>query len=208
MLQNPPKQSRSNGKDRHLFKRRNSDNWQLRLAVPPAARGALGRTEFTKSLGVTNRSHAVDLSHAVLADWKATISAALASSSPVVSMGVDDIADIAVEVGFQIATARVPDLVKRKAKEGPAAFDDLKARFAKRHHEAIRQRRAGELSFWIERARKVLVERNLPFTDSDPQFTTLVDHLATSGTDTFAYAKAYMDDAEHLFQPSPLVATV
>ncbi len=208
MLQNHHTQNRPKANPPHLFKRRNSENWQLRLAVPPAARGALGRTEFTKSLGVTNRSHAVDLSHAVLADWKATISAALASSSPVVSMGVNDIADIAVEVGFQIATARVPDLVTRKAKEGAAAFDDLKARFARRHHEAIRLRRAGELSYWIERARKLLVERNLPFTDSDPQFTTLVEHLATSGTDTFAYAKAYMDGSEHLFRPSPLIATV
>lgn len=86
--------------------------------IPKPARAALGRAEFTKSLGVANKALAVDLSHAVLADWKAAINATLASPSPVVRIDADAMANIAVEVGFAVATARVPELVARKAKEG------------------------------------------------------------------------------------------
>lgn len=175
--------------------------------IPKAARPILGRAEFTKGLGVTNKALAIDLSHAVLADWKAAISAALAPPPPPYArtMDADALADIAVEVGYDRATSRVLGLVERKAKEGAVAFADLKAKFDQRADESVRQRRAGDQSYWIERARKLVVDRGLSITDNDREFLALVDALAICGGDTFAYAKAFMEGSEHHFLPSPLV---
>ncbi|WP_153006095.1 DUF6538 domain-containing protein [Sphingomonas sanguinis] len=61
----------------HLHKRPNSQNWQSRLMIPEAARASIGRREFTKSLGVSDKRQAVKLSHAILAEWKAIIDAGL-----------------------------------------------------------------------------------------------------------------------------------
>ncbi|GAA0733979.1 site-specific integrase [Sphingomonas japonica] len=194
----------------HLHKRNNSQHWQLRLMVPKAARPILGRHEFTKSLGVADRRRAVDLSHAHLADWKAQIAVALASASvgPLQETSVPDafeLEEIALEVGFERASVRAADLVARKAKLGPAAFAMLSPEFERRYREAVRRRRAGDHSYWIERARKLVIERGWTLAETDPAFATLVDYLAAAGSDTLAFAKALADGSESNFAPSQFV---
>jgi len=63
----------------YLFKRPNSQYWQLRWMVPKEAREAVGRSEFTKSLGVTDRHAASRLAFPYLAQWEAQVNAALAT---------------------------------------------------------------------------------------------------------------------------------
>lgn len=61
----------------YLRKRPNSSKWQLRWMVPLAARSKLGKAEFTKTLGVTDRREAEALAYPILAGWRAQVRAAL-----------------------------------------------------------------------------------------------------------------------------------
>lgn len=50
----------------YLRKRPQSQHWQLRMMVPAAARPVIGKREFTKSLGVTDRRRAEETALPVL----------------------------------------------------------------------------------------------------------------------------------------------
>lgn len=196
----------------HLHKRPNSQNWQLRLMVPKAAQAAIGRREFTKSLGVTDRRRAADLSYAVLASWKAEIDAALAASLsvPPTSSRTPDIRelqDAALEVGFERASGRVAALIQRKAKAGSAAFDTLPKAFEQRHRTAIRSKQAGDHTYWIDRARNILTDRRWSLAEDSPEFVSFVETLAAAGTDTFNYARHLVEGKEDSFVPSKALQT-
>lgn len=195
---------------RHLHKRANSQHWQLRLMVPKAAWHIIGRREYTKSLGVADCGAAIDLSHRILADWKTEIAVALSdgAASARVALFVptaEQLQEAAVEVGFERATARAIVAVAKQAKRGDAAFATVPATFDRRHREAIRNRQAGDHTFWIAVARRLVRERGWKLAESEPAFSTLVNQLAVAGTDTFAWAKAFAEGKDENFTPSLLV---
>ncbi|MFD1036487.1 DUF6538 domain-containing protein [Sphingomonas hankookensis] len=195
---------------RHLFKRPNSQNWQLRLMVPKAARAALKKSEFTQSLRTTDKRLAADRSHAFLADWKAQIDRALtpnvaeqAVGRTVVDTGL--VNDLAVAVGYENASRNARELIADKARLGPEAFDSLASKFEQRHRSALRLFHANDHSAWTERAKRLIADNGLSLPEGSDEFEQLTRSLAAASIDTFAMAKSLMIQGEGAFTPSPFV---
>ncbi|WP_375244473.1 DUF6538 domain-containing protein [Sphingomonas parapaucimobilis] len=190
----------------HLHKRPNSQNWQLRLMIPEAARASIGRREFTKSLGVSDKRQAVKLSHAILAEWKAIIDAGL---SPKVNGQPNErhrphafeLDDAALAIGYERATIRAEALIQQKAKLSSVAHENLLSEFGGRHREAVRARLSDDHSYWIERARRIASERKWDIAEDSDEFRRFTNNLGICGTDTFAYAKAFSEGNADNFKP-------
>ncbi|MGY2260846.1 tyrosine-type recombinase/integrase [Pseudomonas sp. SDO55104_S430] len=60
----------------HLIKKKNEENWYVRLKVPDDVVSKIGRSVFIKSLKTTSHRQALHASHAYLAEWRAQIAAA------------------------------------------------------------------------------------------------------------------------------------
>lgn len=60
----------------HLIKKKNEENWYVRLKVPSDVVSKIGRSVFIKSLNTKSHREALHASHAYLATWRAQIAAA------------------------------------------------------------------------------------------------------------------------------------
>ncbi|WP_130930669.1 tyrosine-type recombinase/integrase [Pseudomonas sp. Sample_24] len=60
----------------HLIKKKNEENWYVRLKVPSDVVSKIGRSVFIRSLKTTSHREALHASHAYLAAWRAQIAAA------------------------------------------------------------------------------------------------------------------------------------
>ncbi len=111
--------------------------------VPKAARVALGKSEFTRSLRTTDKRLAADRSHAFLADWKAQIDRALTPNiaERVVSRATADaglINDLAVTAGYENPSLKARELIADKARLGEEAYDSLVAKLEQRQRRELR----------------------------------------------------------------------
>ncbi len=197
--------------NRHLFKRPNSQHWQLRLMVPNAARAAIGKAEFTRSMGTPDKRLATDKSHSFLADWKAQIAAALergvAAPARSLSVNTAKLDDLAVSIGYETATQRARDLIARRAAAGEEAYESLASKFEQRHRNALRLFHADDHSNWAERARRANEEHKLGLVENSEEFKRFIKALATASIDTFAIAKTLMSDGNVPFVPSFFVSS-
>jgi len=194
----------------HLHKRPNSQNWQLRLMIPEAARASIGRREFTKSLGVSDKRQAVELSHAILAEWKAIIDAGLSvkvkeRQSERHRPDAFELDEAALSIGYERATNRAEALIRQKAKISSAVHDNLPYEFDKRHRDAVRARLSDDHDYWIDRARRIASERNWDIPEESDEFRRFSNNLGICGTDTFAYAKAFSEGKADNFKLSKFV---
>lgn len=60
----------------HLIKKKNEENWYVRLKVPSDVVSKIGRSVFIRSLKTKSHREALHASHAYLATWRAQIAAA------------------------------------------------------------------------------------------------------------------------------------
>jgi integrase len=194
----------------YLHKRPQSANWQLRMMIPKAARPVLGRTEFTRSLGVPDRRRAEALAYPVLAEWKARVTAATAPSADQGSTALRkpysptpaELEEAALVVGYEEAGRRVNDLITAKARLGTEAYHALSAEIERRHMDALRHLHAGDHSYWIERARKQIAKRNWHLPEGSELFASFVQAMARCGVDLFASARLKLAGNESSFVPS------
>ena len=117
----------------YLTKRPNSQYWQLRMMVPAAARPILRRREFTRSLRVTDKRAAENAAYPVIADWQARIAAASPSAPTSTPANMarpteTELEELALVVGYEIASDRIEALIKAKASLGTGAFDKGRVR--------------------------------------------------------------------------------
>lgn len=199
----------------YLRKRPRSQNWQLRMMVPAAARPVIGKREFTKSLGVTDRRRAEATALPILMAWKARVEAALLSdkaekASRLLIRPTDvELEEAALIVGYERASERVGQLIKVKARLGEASYQALRSEFERRHVDAVRRLKGEDYSYWRSRAVRQVEMRGWDLPHDSPQFDEFVHQLARAGTDTFAKAVATINDAEHTFVPSaPVQAAI
>lgn len=178
--------------------------------VPKAARAALGKSEFTRSLRTTDKRLAADRSHAFLADWKAQIDRALTPSTAEQAVGrtVADtglVNDLAVAIGYENASRNARELIAERARLGSEAFDSLASKFEQRHRSALRLFHANDHSAWTERARRLIADNGLSLSEGSAEFEQLTRSLAAASIDTFAMAKSLMMQGEGAFTPSPFI---
>lgn len=181
--------------------------------VPLAARPVVGRSEFTKSLGVTDRRIARDLASRQIAAWKDQVNAALAgaesvTNKPTALPTTAALEEAAVLIGYEIAGERVEALVRAKARLGEAAYDALKDKFEAWHKKSVREIQAGDFSYWQDHARRAFEKRGWPVVEASHDFATFVQALAIAGRDVFAKAVARMEGVEDRHMPSEFVQKV
>ena len=192
----------------YLCKRPQSQYWQLRMMIPAAARPIIGKREFTKSLGVTEKARAETLALPTLMAWKSRVEAALlskkaekASLIPIRPTEVE-LEEAALVVGYERASERVDQLIKVKARLGEASYQALRAEFERRHIDSVRRLKGEDYTYWRGHAVRQIQKRGWDLPHGSPQFDEFVHQLARAGTDTFARAVAVIDDDEHTFVPS------
>ncbi|WP_267380705.1 MULTISPECIES: tyrosine-type recombinase/integrase [unclassified Sphingomonas] len=105
--------------ENYLFKRKGSQHWQLRWMVPKAARGVIGKAEFTKSLGVTDRRKAEVLAFHQLSKWQAKVAlatqqSALAVEQPAVEITETEFDTYLVNEQYDLGRLATPALVRRR----------------------------------------------------------------------------------------------
>lgn len=193
----------------YLRKRPRSQHWQLRMMVPAAARPVIGKREFTKSLGVTDRRRAEETALPVLMAWKSRVEAALSSSDRgtkaqgcLVRPTETELEEAALVVGYERASERVGQLIKVKAQLGDAHYRALRSEFERRHADSIRLLKGEDYTYWRGHAVRQVHKRGWDLLEGSPEFAEFVQQLARAGTDTFARAVAIIDDTEHAFMPS------
>lgn len=188
----------------YLHKRPNSQNWQLRWMVPLSARAAIGRKEFTRSLGTPDRQQAVALALPLLSAWEKQVTAALHTPAPTVtnmlSPSPGDIEGLALRIVHDGFAAKLPVLMQRSAQAG--TLDDLRNKFLARQGEALRNFHAGDRTYWEAKARDALAKRKWLVTDSD--FAGMVSLLERGGLDAFKRAIAEIDGND-TFTASPTI---
>jgi len=108
------------------------------MMVPAAARPVIGKREFTKSLGVTDRRRAEETALPILSAWKARVEAALLSdkaekAARLLIRPTDmELEEAALIVGYERAGERVGQLIKVKARLGEASYQALRSEFERR----------------------------------------------------------------------------
>ncbi len=197
----------------YLRKRDHSQHWQLRMMVPKAVRPAIGRREFTKSLGVTSKGEAETLAYPILGEWKAAIAAA--SKPPIASTILQpppsyvpssgELEEVALKVGYEEAGRRLSDLIRSKARLGEAAFRALAPEFERRHSNALRSFHADDHSYWQAVARRAASKRGWSLPEDGFEFSRFVEILAKCGIDLFASAQAKIAGREDEYRPSAYV---
>lgn len=198
-------------REKYLYRRSNSQFWQVRVMVPKEARVALGRSEFTKSLGVTDKAKAEMLAHSVLAGWKAQIANALEGIALPVEGYIpsrEELEEAAVFIGVDRANERAETLIKAKAEQGEKAFDALRERVVERRKAYIRMASAGELSQWLIRARRECASRGWALNDDSPELRQFAELICKAAIDGLANMLARVDGAESTFVASPFVHSV
>ncbi len=199
--------------DHFLFRRKTSQNWQLRVMVPKAVRPVLGRAEFARSLRVTDRRQAELLAYPILADWKAKIAAAAQPLPGVIQLPAAsmheptavELEEVALLVGYEEAGRRVNELIKAKAQSGDEAYRALGAEFERRHVDALRRLHAEDHAYWIERARRQVAKRGWHLAETSTEFDSFVKAMARCGVDLFASARAKLGGGDGAVAPSNYV---
>ncbi|PTM44837.1 site-specific recombinase XerD [Sphingomonas aerolata] len=197
----------------YLCKRDNSQHWQLRMMVPKALRPAIGRREFTRSLGVTDKKQAEALAYPILGQWKATIAAAstpsvaatLPESSTSYVPSSRELEEVAVTVGYEEAGRRVSDLIRSKARVSEDAYRALAPEFQRRHTNALRCFHAEDHTYWEAVARRAASSRGWCLPDDSLEFRSFVESLAKCGIELFASAQAKVEGRADDFRPSAYV---
>lgn len=186
-----------------LHRRRGSQNWYARMMVPAALRGAIGKREFIKSLGTTNKAEAEVLALPLIAEWKRNVRALSLEAAN--DLGIEqpyparrptmaEMEEAALHHGYEQASAKLNALLARKAKLGPEAFRLARETFGLRYAAASRQFLAGDHSYWEDRARAIVTRRNWMVGEDSPEFHALVTNLAKCGIDLFRRAVSILDD--------------
>jgi len=194
-----------------LLKRAGSQNFYARMMVPAVLRPVLGKREFIKSLGTSNRAEAELRALPMIAAWKRSVRAL--SSGPDNDLAVEqydarhsptmaEIEEAALHHGYEHASANLDELLAHKAKLGPEAFQLARERFGQEYAAASRRLLAGDHSYWKIRARKVVERRGWNIGEDSAEFQALVDNLSKCGVDLFRRALIILDDPCTEFAPS------
>jgi integrase len=174
-------------------------------------RPIIGKREFIKSLGTSDRREAEALALSIVSVWKAEVDAcAMAPANDTGEAAVPinrcptmaEIEEAALLVGFEEASRKLEGLIESKAKLGSGAFEAMRAAFAKRYTDACRKQLAGENGFWLDKARAMARRRGWSITEDSAEFSALVTSLAKCGTDLFRKAVATVEDPGMEFVPS------
>ncbi|CDO37737.1 hypothetical protein SPHV1_40001 [Novosphingobium sp. KN65.2] len=181
------------------------------MMVPEQARPIIGKREFIKSLGTSDRREAEALALPIVAGWKAQVlacksqpandmedSAGLLDYRPTMA----EIEEAALLVGFEEASRKLDELIKSKARLGSTAFDSMRNKFVERYTEACRKQLAGDDGFWLDKARLLVRRRGWNVVEDSAEFTALVTHFAKCGTDLFRRAVETIENPGAEFVPS------
>jgi len=180
------------------------------MMVPAPLRSVLGRREFTKSLGVADRREAERLAYPIIGRWLAEIEAAKTNMAMLSGGDFEptsaDLEELAVLIGFDVAGERAADLTKAKARLGREAYENLRAKLSEHHGARVRERHAGDLSYWTRTANRHLERRGWRLPVDHENYRSFIEALANAGIDALARAIASVDGNEQNFTPSPATA--
>lgn len=155
----------------NLAPRGKRGNYQLRLVVPPYLRPIIGRREFTKSLGTSDRRDAARQAVPILAEWNSIIDEAHRVARNFDSGG------IAFEVGFEKLLARL----EQTRRSVPAGVDAFQAYTKLRHTELlnlVRRRRDGQLEVWEGIADRTIANLGMPIVKGSDEYSSFVNEIA------------------------------
>lgn len=155
----------------HLAPRGKGGIYQLRLVVPPHLRQFIGRREFTRSLGSSDRRDAARQALPILAEWNAIIDEAG------LVVGNIDPGAIAFEVGYEQLLARL----ERSRRSVPAGADAFQAYTRKRETELlnlVRRRRDGQFDVWEGIADRTIENRGMALVKGSDEHSAFVMEIA------------------------------
>jgi integrase len=199
------------GRVKLIHKRPGSQNYYARLMVPKQLREAIGKREFTMSLGTPDRREAEARALPVLGEWREelrVVQSRAANDDPIAQAGVKhrptkaEIEDAALWVGFDEASRKLDALITAKARLGPDTFAQVKSEFERRYLDVCRRQFAGEDGFWTERAIKMVNHRQWDLSEGSPEFAFLIEQLSLCGLDLFRKAVETLRNPVAPFQPS------
>lgn len=201
--------------DQYLTKRPNSQNWQLRLMVPLQLRSALGRSEFTKSMGTPNRREAEHKAHGYIARWRAQIEraehshlASIIAVQPGYPPSSDELLELAVEVGYLRADKKADQLIAKALARGEEGFEDLHdalLRNIKRYRMSLLSK---DWAAWRSNAENQLDKRGWNVAHDEPAYQAYMETYGKAAIDTLLNAKAKLEGQDEQFSPSTAVRNV
>ncbi|MBD8549021.1 tyrosine-type recombinase/integrase [Sphingomonas sp. CFBP 8760] len=197
----------------YLKKRPNSSKWQLRWMVPLAARPIVGRAEFTKSLGVTDRVEAEKLAYPILAAWRDRVANALASrtsfdGNKVLREATDAEVDAHHVFRFETMKGIMRSFTEDDVRLAGGDIAKIKKKLEKSRERLASLLFTGEVATYLKLTEGEMRDRGL-IISSDP---VKRDEHARKAVqvliDSYRYVEAEIVDQGHNYEPSKFLVDV
>jgi integrase len=198
--------------ENYLFKRRNSQHWQLRWMVPKAAREAVGRAEFTKSLGVTNRREAEELAFVQLGKWQGEVAKAEGRARsyhhgpkrPITEAEFDA---YLANTQYELGRAGVPGLVRQRHRELGLPLIEQRQRLAEQHDRLNERIFLGQVDDYLEVPEFSLNGIGYMLPEEPALRKAFARKAALCIRDTLAHGIAALDAKAECFVPSEFITS-
>ena len=191
----------------YIYKRPNSQFYQLRKMVPPSLQRIIGRKEFTKSLGVTDRREAEKRAFHILTKWEAEIAAA--SSIKVDPSPLNDFSDcnssqeLAISAGYRQICDKLDIRTSSYAKK--EALKSLRETLEERKTAYLQDILSNNFDRWKCIGDRALSHATFAEVMTQLEVIEFYRNLAIASVDAISRTLLKLDGAEHTFSPSPLV---
>lgn len=194
----------------YLHKRPGSQRWQLRWMVPKAARCALGKAEFTKSLGVTDRLEAERLAFGILASWQAEVDAVLgtAPASRAISLrpaSQDELTSYVAEQTYKYQRSISSRIARASVLADESTIAEERQSLEGLLNRAREQLFLGTYDREVQFARSALAEHGLTLPDDAEVREWFARLCAQAAVDRFEGALAEMNGRGEDYAPSSSV---
>jgi hypothetical protein len=191
----------------YIYKRPASQFYQLRKMVPLPLQKVIGRREYTKSLGVTDRREAEKRAFHILAKWEAEIAAAASIRTDLEPLDefshCNTAEELAVSAGYHNICNKLDNRTFSYAKK--EALDSLREALEERKAVYLQDIFSGRFDRWKGIGDRALSGASFAEVMTKQETNKFYENLAIASVDAITRALLKLDGAEHTFSPSTVV---